>query len=145
MDAETFEKLVSRFGPDIAELARAARRLVVEFMPGVYEIVWPGMQTVGYGTGPKKMTEHFAWLSPYGGHVVLGFYYGAELPDPEGLLEGTGKRMRHLKLRSADDLRRPGVSALLEHASRHRVPPLRDDPRAAADLEKARKSALSGA
>lgn len=113
-------------------------------MPDVYEIVWPVMRTVGYGTGPRKMTEHFAWLAPYANHVVLGFYYGAELPDPHGLLEGSGKRMRHVKLRTKADLDRPGLRDLLQEASRHRVPPLRDDAEAAADLERARTAALSG-
>jgi hypothetical protein len=46
------------------------------------------------------------------------FSKGTELPDPEGLLEGTGKRARHVKLRSIGDVDRPGVRALVMEAGR---------------------------
>lgn len=41
----------------------------------------------------------FAYVNAFTKHVNLGFFYGAYLPDPSGLLEGTGKHMRHIKLR----------------------------------------------
>lgn len=45
----------------------------------------------------------FAYVNAFKAHVNVGFFRGAELPDPEGLLEGTGKFMRHVKLRPSDD------------------------------------------
>lgn len=45
----------------------------------------------------------FAYVNVFRDHVNVGFFHGALLPDPAGLLEGTGKRMRHVKLR-------PGVA-----------------------------------
>ena len=50
-------------------------------------------------------------------HVLLGFMRGAILHDPDKLLEGTGKHLRHVKLRSVADVRRPGVRSLLEEAA----------------------------
>lgn len=141
-DPGTFDALAREYPPEIAALAHQARSWILGYLPGAYEIVWPVMKVAGYGTGPKKMTEHFAWIAPYAKHVVLGFYYGAELPDPRGLLEGTGAKMRHVKLRRLEDLDRPGLRELLEASTRHRVPPLRED--AEADLAAARKAALSG-
>ena len=44
----------------------------------------------------------FAYVNAFKAHVNVGFFRGAELNDPEGLLEGTGKLMRHVKLRPAD-------------------------------------------
>lgn len=41
----------------------------------------------------------FAYVGAFTRHVNVGFFMGAFLPDPHGLLEGTGKRMRHVKLR----------------------------------------------
>ncbi len=41
----------------------------------------------------------FAYVNAYRAHVDVGFFRGAELPDPNGLMEGTGKFMRHVKLR----------------------------------------------
>lgn len=43
----------------------------------------------------------FAYVNAFQAHVNVGFFRGAELPDPEGLLEGTGRFMRHVKLRPA--------------------------------------------
>ena len=51
-------------------------------------------------------------------HVIFGFMRGAMLRDPGKLLEGTGKYLRHVKLRSAADVRRPEVRALLEQAAK---------------------------
>lgn len=41
----------------------------------------------------------FAYVNAYKAHAAIGFFHGADLPDPAGLLEGAGKRMRHVKLR----------------------------------------------
>ncbi len=49
-------------------------------------------------------------------HVTLAFLRGAVLPDPENLLEGKAKGVRSLKLRSLDDVKRPGVKKLIEEA-----------------------------
>ncbi|HEU0368459.1 MAG TPA: DUF1801 domain-containing protein, partial [Candidatus Acidoferrum sp.] len=50
-------------------------------------------------------------------HVVFGFMRGAKLRDPEKLLEGTGKYLRHVKLRSAAEVRQPGVRNLVKQAA----------------------------
>lgn len=49
-------------------------------------------------------------------HLSLAFLRGAMLPDPEKLLEGTGKGVRHVKLRSVADVKRPGVKKLIAEA-----------------------------
>jgi len=49
-------------------------------------------------------------------HVTFAFLRGAALPDPEKLLEGTGKGVRHVKLRSVADVKRPGVKKLIAEA-----------------------------
>jgi len=51
----------------------------------------------------------FAYVNAYRDHVNVGFFYGAMLEDPAGLLEGSGKRMRHVKVRTED---RSNVAAL---------------------------------
>ena len=43
-------------------------------------------------------------------HVTFGFHYGTALEDPESLLEGTGKNVRHIKLRTVKDLERKGLA-----------------------------------
>jgi hypothetical protein len=51
-------------------------------------------------------------------HVTLAFLRGAALPDPEKLLEGAGKGVRHVKLRSLADVKRPGVRKLIAEAAK---------------------------
>jgi len=74
------------------------------------------------------MTEHYAYIAVLGGHVNLGFYHGASLPDPAGLLEGSGKKLRHVKLRSVSGSKSPAVTALLREAiaDRDRAAPKRE-------------------
>ncbi len=51
-------------------------------------------------------------------HVTFIFLRGAALPDPEGLLEGTGKSVRHVKVRSVEDLKRPALKKLIVEAAK---------------------------
>ena len=75
----------------------------------------------GYGIGPKKLSEHVCYIALHKDHVNLGFNQGAELPDPEGLLEGPGKMLRHTKITEPEDLRDPALRSLLEVARTHRA------------------------
>lgn len=121
---DTYTQMLSDFSPKVQELAIRARALILDVAPEAFETVWTRQKTAGYGTGPKKMSEHFCWIAPQRSHVNLGFNYGSELPDPEHLLEGSGKLMRHVKIRSEEDLNNPALRRLIEKASKHRVPPL---------------------
>ena len=76
-----FEEILSRANPEMAELARGARALICEVYPAVVEVPWVKQGTIGYGVGPRKMSEQFCYLAPQAKHVHLGFYYGSELPD----------------------------------------------------------------
>lgn len=52
-------------------------------------------------------------------HVNVGFFHGADLPDPLGLLEGRGRRMRHIKLRPDVEVDVPAVQNLVDAAYAH--------------------------
>jgi hypothetical protein len=60
----------------------------------------------------------FAYVDAFTAHVNLGFYQGADLPDPAGLLEGAGKRMRHVKIRWGETPNEPALEALIAAAYR---------------------------
>jgi hypothetical protein len=60
----------------------------------------------------------FAYVNAFKSHVNVGFFYGADLDDPDGLLEGTGKRMRHVKLQPGRPLDAGALSTLIETAYR---------------------------
>jgi hypothetical protein len=119
-DDDRFPELLSGLSADVAALVRAADDLVRRTDPDVVRVVWPHQRTVGYGVGPKKMSEHYAYLAVHPRHVNLGCNYGAHLEDG-GLLEGTGKNMRKLTVRTVEDLDDPRLVAVLRAARRERL------------------------
>jgi hypothetical protein len=78
--------------------------------PDVREIFHDGCPVACVGDAP------FAYVNAFRAHAAVGFYQGAALPDPAGLLEGGGKRMRHVKLRPGKPLDEAALSALLDAA-----------------------------
>lgn len=60
----------------------------------------------------------FAYVAVFAAHANVGFFRGAELPDPAGLLAGTGKRMRHVKLRPGKAVDEAALALLIEAAYR---------------------------
>ena len=58
-----------------------------------------------------------AYIKPASAHVTFGFWRGGELDDPEGMLEGSGDRMKHIKLRGPHDARHPAVRGFVRHAA----------------------------
>ncbi len=122
---EAFDSVLSQASAEVAELAYAVRSLIFEVLPETIEVVWPRQGSVGWGIGPKKFSEQFCYFMAYRQHVTLGFYYGGELPDPDGVLGAGGRQvsgklsMRSLKIADMDDVRRPELRALVEAAVRH--------------------------
>ena len=121
-DYGTIEDAVAKAVPEARALAHQLRALVIVVMPEVVEVPWPKMRMASYGVGPKKKTEHFCYISAQKNDVNLGFYYGAELPDPDGLLQGTGKLLRHVKIREPKAIHSRAIRQLLQAASKHRMP-----------------------
>lgn len=118
----TFEDILTTSTPAAQDIAHRLRALIIDVYPNVVEVPWPTQRVAGYGVGPKKSTEHFCYISASKNHVNLGFNYGAEVPDPEGLLEGTGTMFRHTKIKQLAEVERPALRHLLEAASKHRMP-----------------------
>ncbi len=111
----TVEKFLSMYPAEVQMLAEKTRELVKEIVPGVQERVYEAYKTIGYGSA-TKMNAMFCYIAPMKDRINLGFYRGTVLPDAEGLLEGTGKLLRHVKLRSVSELERPAVRQLIVDA-----------------------------
>jgi hypothetical protein len=116
----TFDELMADTEEPLQPIARRLREIVLEVDPAAVEVVRLGDRAATYGLGPKKMSEGYCYVLPYKAWVNLGFYAGAELPDPEGLLEGTGARLRHVKIRSLEAAAAPAVRALIVAALQER-------------------------
>lgn len=120
----TFEDLLAEMpaetAPHVADTMRAVRAVVLAGLPDAVEVVRLGDRAASYGVGPKKMSESHVYLMPRKGYATLGFWHGVALPDPAGLLDGTGKRMRHVKLHGVAEAERPEVAALIAAALEER-------------------------
>jgi hypothetical protein len=110
---DDWDRALERTTDSGREVAAAIRSLMRRLHPTVVEVIWPHQGTVGWGIGPRKMSEHYAYLAVHPAHVNLGFYRGASLRDPALLLVGTGKAMRHIRIDSLDDVERPQIAELL--------------------------------
>jgi hypothetical protein len=108
----TVEEFLAPASPTVRELAMRTRELVRSTMPGTYEGVHPGRNSIIYGTS-EKMADWMCYIAPFKSHINLGFFYGTKLPDPEGLLEGTGKLLRHVKISQVEEIEKPAIKALL--------------------------------
>ena len=60
----------------------------------------------------------FGYVNAFSAHANVGFFHGAELDDPAGLLEGAGKRMRHVKLRWGEPVNAAALNGLIASAYR---------------------------
>ena len=58
----------------------------------------------------------FGYVNAFKAHVNVGFFHGAELPDPAGLLKGSGKRMRHVKLKPRAAMNPAALGRLIDEA-----------------------------
>src|ERR1700730_16339077 len=109
------QAFLASYPPEVRDLAWKLRALVFEVIPHVLERVDPSDKLIGYGLGPK-MADIICVIAPYTSHVILMFGKGVELPDPEGLLKGTEKHVRSIKITAASDIEAPALRTLLEKA-----------------------------
>jgi hypothetical protein len=94
---------LDQHAPELGVIARTWFRRMRECGPDVRELMHDGYPTACIADAP------FGYVGVFRAHVNVGFFYGAELPDALSLLEGSGKRMRHVKLRPG---RTPDAAAL---------------------------------
>jgi hypothetical protein len=100
----------------IYDLALALREIILEEAPYASESIYQ-VYTVAIWFGfSGKMKDMFCYITTNARHVNLGFPRGATLPDPNHVLEGEGKTMRHIKFASASDLERPFVRRYIQAA-----------------------------
>ena len=91
----------------------ALRSLVREVMPDATEQIDLPDRLLAFGFGPPggiRMRGLAVALIPHTAHVNVQLADGAQLPDPSGIVEGTGKRIRHVKCRTLDDVDWGGTS-----------------------------------
>jgi hypothetical protein len=112
-----FDSFFALYDPAVQHIAAAARSLIWEVMPGAIEQVDAPSKIVAYGYGVKYADLTCA-IAPFKTYVNLMFSRGVDLEDPQGLLVGTGKRARHIRLTAVDDVHQPAVREMIQRAVR---------------------------
>ena len=100
-----------RDNSQVEKVVRGLRSLVKKVVPGTTETV----NAWGIPTFEKGQPFCFYMAGKY--HVTCGFHYGTSLRDPQKLLEGTGKNLRHVKLFAVEGLKQKGLRELLRQAA----------------------------
>ena len=111
-DALAFDRYLEASAPAVAESARALRLVVLEGFPDAVETFDQADGLLAIGTG-RSMRDFVFAIIPHTAHVNLQLADGVDLPNPDGRIEGTGKRVRHVKVRSVEDARAPWVRAAI--------------------------------
>ena len=121
--------IIDRRPPAMATLTRAVLAKVRQRLPGAVEMVYDKKNSlvIGFCSAPRagRVINSIATYSKW---INLYFFEGDTLPDPEGLLQGTGSMVRSIRVTDAAELDRPAVKALMAAARQCAEPPL--DPAA---------------
>ena len=124
-DAEAqLRTFIDKFAPKDQRLIRAVRSAVRKRFPTANELVWDNYNffVIGY-SATERPSDSVLSLAAGASGVGLSFYRGASLPDPHGILLGSGTQNRFVRLESAKTLARPEIEALIAAAvAQMRVP-----------------------
>ena len=101
----------------IQKLALDLRLIVIDELAPCYENIYDAYSAVAIGYGSsERFGDAICHIAVYTSNVNLGFNQGAYLSDPNGVLQGSGKRIRHLSLKTKEDLTRPEIREFLKRA-----------------------------
>jgi len=119
MDAPSAEAQIAgflaKYTPAIEAQLREARMRLQAMFPRGYELVYDNYNALVFAVSPSERTrDAFLSIAGYPRWVTLFFLGGAELDDPEGLLQGEGKQVRGLRLKSPADISSRAIHALVE-------------------------------
>jgi hypothetical protein len=108
---------IARFTPEVARVAKEARTRIRRLLPGALELVYDNYNALAIGFGPtERASDIILSIALYPRWVSLFFARGAELPDPTGVLRGSGRQIRHVVLEPLEILDGAAVRALIRKA-----------------------------
>lgn len=109
------EQILEGHTPQIRALAERLRRIILETVPDAVEAAYPVWRGIGYR---HSESGYFCGIFPQKNSVKLGFEYGVLLPDPDGLLRGSGKQVRYLVFKEAKEIQVSAIKKLIRAAIR---------------------------
>src|ERR1017187_888081 len=122
------DAFLDKYSPAVATLARACLAKMRARLPGAVQLVYDNYNALAIGFGPSERAGEAVFsIALYPRWVTLFFLQGAGLPDPQHLLKGSGKVVRHIVLASAADLDSPAVQGLMATALKRAEPAIDTD------------------
>jgi hypothetical protein len=128
--AKQVDAFIGKFEPAIAKQIREARAALRKLLPTAIELVYDNYNffVIGY-CSTEKPSDCICSLAANSKGVGLSFYYGADLPDPHGILEGSGSQNRFVRLaEGAKTLKNPHVVEMIVAATKNGEKPLPKEP-----------------
>jgi len=113
--AAALEEFISGYNSSVQQLVRETRRVILDAFPNAVEVVDPPSKIVAYGFG-TRYKDLICAIAPFQAYVNLMFSQGTQLPDPDHLLQGTGKRARHLRITTVEEANRMETRRMIEAA-----------------------------
>ena len=111
------DTFIDKFTPEVAALTRALLAKAKARIPGAAILVYDNYNALAIGFGPgDKAGEAILSLAVMPRWVTLCFLYGVHLADPDGLLKGEGRRVRHVRLHTPEAFDDPAIQALIAEA-----------------------------
>ena len=108
---------LAKYDPAIAAQLKACRKKIRALVPRGFEMVYDNYNGLVFGFSPtERPSDALLSIVGYPRWVGLAFLQGASVADPDGLLQGAGRQVRGLRLRSPKDLDEPKVRALIARA-----------------------------
>jgi uncharacterized protein YdeI (YjbR/CyaY-like superfamily) len=113
----TIEEFLKSYTPKVQEVSLELRKIAMELLPETEEILYEGWKNFTYGRGKSRTDKDLIiYIAPFKDSVNLGFYRGTNLPDKKKLLKGTGKLLRHIKLKTMADYEIEDIKQLITEA-----------------------------
>lgn len=107
-----YERMLAGHSPQVRATAGALRALIRTLLPNLDEMPDPSSAIIAYGRSQTYKGLVCA-IAPFKKYVNLMLARSTELPDPHGILLGTGKIARHARLMDTGDVEKPEICALL--------------------------------
>ena len=118
------DQFLAKFPPEVENLARAVLVKMRKRLRGATELVYDNYNALAVAFSPTELrSDIILSVALYPRWVSLFFMRGATLPDPHGVLKGSGNTVRHVVIEKASDLDKPAIAALINAAAKRADPP----------------------
>ena len=118
---DVVKEFLSNYPEGIRKISLELRKMARKTMPGAHEFLY--YDAINYSIGDSPL-ERVCYISPLEKYVTLGLLFGAQLDDQHHLLQGSGKRARHVKIRTLEETKNSALKELVKAAWTHGVDPV---------------------